>query len=304
MRIARKVLKWVGITLGGLIGIIIIAAVVLYFIGTSKINKTYDVEVVAVTVPTDDQAIERGRHFVEAVALCQECHGQDLSGEDKLEEDALFGTYSPRNLTSGRGGIGGTFSDIDYVRAIRHGIGKDGKALVIMPSEFYNKISDSDLGAIIAFLKSLPPVDNEVPETSLGPLGRIFTVMESSLLPATLIDHEAPRPAEPQPGVTREYGEYLAFICSLCHGDALSGGSVPGDEPDAPPAPNLTPGGLLGRWSEADFINTLRTGVTPGSRSLDSENMPWKFFAKMTDDELKAIWMYLQSLPAKKYKEK
>ena len=91
--------------------------------------------------------------------------------------------------------------------------------------------------------------------------------------------------------------------CSLCHGDALSGGSVPGDEGDAPPAPNLTPGGLLGRWSEADFINTLRTGVTPGSRSLDSENMPWKFFAKMTDDELKAIWLYLQSLPAKKYKE-
>ena len=274
MRIALKILKWVGITLGGLIGVIIIAAVVLYFIGSSKINKTYDVEVVAVTVPTDDQAIERGRHFVEAVALCQECHGQDLSGEDKLEEDTLFGTYSPRNLTPGRGGIGGTFSDIDYVRAIRHGIGKDGKALVIMPAEFFNKISDSDLGAIIAFLKNLPPVDNEVPETSLGPLGRIFTVLESSLLPTTLIDHDAPRPAEPQPGVTVEYGRYMTIMCSLCHGDALSGGSVPGDEPDAPPAPNLTPGGGLARWSEADFINTLRTGNTPDGRSLDSENMP------------------------------
>ena len=303
MHIALKILKWVGITLGGLIGVIIIAAVVLYVIGSTKVNKTYDVEVVAVTVPTDDQAIERGRHFVEAVALCQECHGENLGGDD-LEEDPLFGTYSPRNLTPGRGGIGGTFSDIDYVRAIRHGIGKDGKALVIMPSEFYNKISDSDLGDIIAFLKSLPPVDNEVPETSLGPLGRIFTVLESSLLPATLIDHEAPRPAEPQPGVTVEYGQYMAFMCSLCHGDALSGGSVPGDEPDAPPAPNLTPGGGLARWSEADFINTLRTGTTPDGRSLDSEFMPWERFAKKTDDELKAIRMYLQSLPAKEFKEK
>ena len=304
MRIARKVLKWGGIVLGGLIGVLVIALAVLYFIGSGKVNKTYDVEVVAVTVPTGDQAIERGRHFVEAIALCQECHGDNLSGEDNLEEDPLFGTYSPRNLTPGRGGIGGTFSDIDYTRAIRHGVGKDGKALVIMPSEFYNKISDSDLGAIIAFLKSLPPVDNEVPETSLGPLGRICTVLESSLLPATLIDHEAPRPAEPQPGVTREYGEYLTFMCSLCHGDALSGGSVPGDEPDAPPAPNLTPGGPLRLWSEADFINTLRTGVTPGGRSLDSENMPWEYFTKMTDDELEAIWMYLQSLPAKEFKEK
>ena len=255
-------------------------------------------------MPTGDQAIERGRHFVEAIALCQECHGEDLSDEDKLEEDPLFGTCSPRNLTPGRGGIGGTFSDIDYTRAIRHGIGKDGKALVIMPSEFFNKISDSDLGAIIAFLKSLPPVGNEVPETSLGPLGRIFTVLESSLLPATLIDHEAPRPAEPQPGVTKEYGHYTAFMCSLCHGDALSGGSVPGDEADAPPAPNLTHGGPLRLWSEAYFINTLRTGVTPGGRSLDSENMPWKFFTKMTDAELKAIWLYLKSLPAKEFKEK
>ncbi|MCZ6790100.1 MAG: cytochrome C, partial [Chloroflexi bacterium] len=65
-----------------------------------------------------------------------------------------------------------------------------------------------------------------------------------------------------------------------------------------------TPGGGLARWSEADFINTLRTGTTPDGRQLDDENMPWKFFTKMTEDELKAIWMYLQSLPAKEFKEK
>ena len=135
---------------------------------------------------------------------------------------------------------------------------------------------------VAQFSQRLPPVDNEVPETSSGPLGRIITVLKSSLLPAALIDHDAPRPAEPQPGVTVEYGRYMDFICSLCHGDALSGGSVPSDESDASPAPNLTPGG----------------------RSLDSENMLWKFFTKMTDDELKAIWLYLQSLPAKEFKEK
>ena len=298
----KKVLKWVGIVLGGLIGIIILAAVVLYIIGTFKINKTYDIQVAAVAVPTDAQAIERGRHIVEAIALCTECHAENLGG-DILADDPVFGTLVPSNLTSGRGGIGGTYTDIDYVRAIRHGVGKDGKALAIMPSEFFNKISDADLGAIIAYLKVLPSVDNELPETSLGPLGRIFTLLDSSILPATLIDHEAPRPPEPQVGVTEEYGSYLAFVCTVCHGENLSGGSVPGGDPNAPLAPNLTPGGALGSWTDAQFVNTIRTGITPIGRSLDGEFMPWETFAKMTDDELGAIWLYLTSLPPREFQE-
>ena len=157
----KKVLKSVGIVLGGLVGIIILAAVVLYVIGTFKVNKTYDIQVAAVAVPTDTQSIERGRHFVEAIGLCMLCHGDDLGG-NILEDDPVFGTFAPRNLTSGQGGIGATFTDIDYVRAIRHGVGRDNQSLLIMPSEFYNEISDADLGAIIAYLKDLPPVDKEI----------------------------------------------------------------------------------------------------------------------------------------------
>ena len=276
---------------------IAIALVVLYFVGTAKINKTFDVDVADIVIPTNEAAIERGRHFVQAIALCQECHTPNLAGE-VTDEDALFGVFAPRNLTSGQGGIGGTFSDLDYVRAIRHGIGQDGKALLIMPSEFYNKISDADLGAIIAYLKSLPPVDNEIPDTSLRFLGRIIAVLDSSLVPANLIDHEDPRPAEPVPGVTKEYGEYLGFMCALCHGKNLAGGSVPGDEPDAPKAPNITPGGAPGSWDQAQFISTMRTGRTPSGKLLDGEFMPWPYFTRMTNDELAAVWLYLQSLPA------
>ncbi len=297
---ALKILKWVGIVLGGLIGIIVIAAVVLYFVGSAKVNKRYDIQVAAVTVPTSEQAIERGRHFVEAIGLCMECHTNNLGGEI-MGDDPMFGTLVARNLTSGQGGIAGTFTDLDYVRAIRHGIGQDGKALVIMPSEFFNAISDADLGAIIAYLKTLPPVDNELSDTSLGPLGRLLALVDGSLIPATLIDHDAPRPAEPQIGVTKAYGEYLAFTCSLCHGESLSGGSVPVDDPNAPLAPNLTPGGALGRWTDAQFVSTLRTGTTPSGKQLDSEFMPWKTFRNMTDDELMAVWLYLQSLPARDF---
>lgn len=293
----RRILKWAGIVVGGLVGLILITIVVLYFVGTAKINRTFQVRVAEVVIPTDQAAIERGEHFLEAVAFCQKCHTQNLGGE--VVSDDLFGVYAPRNLTSGRGGIGETFNDIDYVRAIRHGIGRDGKTLLFMPTEIYSEISDADLGAIIAYLKSLPPVDNELPDTSLSVITRILTGVNSSGLSASLIVHDAPRPAEPVPGVTREYGEYLAFSCSRCHGDNLAGGTVGGFEPDAPKAPNITPGGAPGNWNQAQFVSTMRTGVTPSGRVLDPEFMPWLYFTKMTDDELNAVWLYLESLPAR-----
>ena len=73
---------------------------------------------------------------------------------------------------------------------------------------------------------------------------------------------------------------------------------MPGGEAGAPDAPNITPAGDIGRWSEKEFMNALRTGVTPGGDQLDKENMPWDHFAQMTDDELKAVWLYLKSVPA------
>ena len=97
----------------------------------------------------------------------------------------LLTTLAASNLTSGLGGKGREYTDIDFVRAIRHGIGKDRKSLVIMPSQYFNKFSDEDVGAIVAYLKSLPPVDNEDAHTSLGPLGRIIALFDTEILPAS-----------------------------------------------------------------------------------------------------------------------
>ena len=290
----KKALKWAGIAFGGLVGVIVIVLVVLYFLGGSRVNKTYDIEVASVAVSNEAGAIERGRHFVEAIALCQECHGENLAG-DVLEDSFLFGEIMPSNLTSGRGGVGGAYTDADFARAIRHGITREGKGIIIMPSERFNVFGDEDLGAIIAYLRSLPPVDNELPKTSAGPLARLIAVLDSSIIAAQVIDHAAPRLPSPTPGVTPEYGEYLATMCTLCHGEDFGGGKPPGEDVFAP---NLTSGGTPGTWSEADFINTIRTGVTPGRNQLDEENMPWNRFRLMTDDELKAIWSFLRSLPA------
>ena len=289
-----RYLKWTGITLGGLVTLLILLVVILSGIGGMRVTKTYDFQVAAVDVPADPASIERGRQFIEAVALCQECHGEKFEGQ-VLEDDPMFGRFAPANLTSGVGGVGGSLTDEDYVRAIRHGVNRDGKAIFVMPSELYTEIGDDDLGAMIAYLKSLPPVENEVPKSKAGVIARILTVFDPALFPALTIDHTATRPSVPVPGVTTGYGEYLAVMCTLCHGENLGGGKIPGESDVR--APNLTRGSALVAWSEDDFIQTLRTGTTPFGNKLKKEDMPWERFGMMTDDELKAVWLYLQSLP-------
>ena len=203
--------------------------------------------------------------------------------------------YAP-NLTSGEGGTG-DFTDEDFVRAIRHGVGPDGKRLAIMPSEFYTGFSEEDLGAIIAYLKSLPPQDNEVGDPNLR-LGRAFVVIGADdVFEYEKIDHDAPLPDAVEEGITPEYGEYLAsIICTACHGDSLSGGTLP---LGGPSAPNITPGGLLADYSLDDFFAVFREGMTKDGRKIDDEeSMPWSDLGGMTDDDLEAIYVFLQSLPA------
>ena len=302
----RRILKWFGLIAGGLLGVALILLVVLFLIGSRKINRTYDVEIASIVIPTDAERIASGKRYVETLGACQVCHGQNLGGPNIDEcgaapcigysKDSLFGEVFPKNLTSGRGGTGGVFTDEDYVRAIRHGIGRDNKSLFMMPSDNYNSISDEDLGNIIAYLKTLPPVDNQQAEAGMAPVGRILTAFVGGLLAASQIDHEAARPISPEVGVTVEYGRYLAGVCTICHGDDLTGGEVPSG--DRVRAPNITQDGAPGSWTESQFTVTIRSGMTPAGNLLDPRFMPWNRFNAMTDDELGALWLYLQTLPA------
>jgi Cytochrome c553 len=296
----RKFLKWMGIVMASLIGLLVVAFVVLYVIGTVRWNKLhgkYEVPVETISIPTDQASIARGEHIA-TIRMCRSCHTETLSGQSD-SVPALI-TLSIPNLTAGAGGVGNTNTTEDWVRAIRHGVGHDGRGLVLMPSGVFYHLSDEDLGSLIAYLKSLPAVDNELPKSDLGPLGRVMLTLGQlppEIVPNVIsIDHEAPRPAAPEPGVTVEYGKYLATTCALCHGSNFNGQMISEGGPEYL-APNLTPGGEMHAWSEEDFMRTLKTGVTPSGHQL-KDVMPWKYFGQMTDDELKAVWMYLQSLPA------
>lgn len=291
-----KILKWIGIILGGLIVLVILAASGMIVSTNSRFSKTYDVTPAPLSVAIADGDLAIGEHWAEM--HCRACHGEDLGGNTEFFDDPSIGYYDAPNLTSGKGGIGASYTDEDWVRAIRHGIKSNGSSVFIMPSNDFYYLSDADLAGIIAYIKSMPPVDREIREPNLKPFAKILYAVGAfgNLLYAETIQHDV-RPSAPAVGVTPEYGEYLANAhgCKSCHGEALSGAQPA--EPGAPLAPNLTPGGELATWTEADFMNTLRTGVTPSGHEL-SESMPWQGLGKMTDDELKAVWLYLQALPA------
>lgn len=292
--IVRKILKIVGWILGGLITLIVIAGLVVYFISQSGINKTYAVEPAAVAIPNDAAAVAEGERIA-TFRGCRDCHGANMAGKTFI--DGPLGTITGANLTSGKGGIGASYSDVDWVRAIRHGIGNDGKGLWVMPSREYNTLSDSDVGNLIAYIKQLPPVDTDHPANTLSMLGRALYVFDQvPLLNAENIDHTV-QTAAPQPGVTVEYGKYLASSCTGCHGQNYGGGKIPGSDAGAPSAANLTPAGHLSSWTEDQFITTIRTGLTPEGKNIDPAYMPWTAFAKMSDDELKALFMFLKTLP-------
>lgn len=294
----RRVLKWTGIGFGGIVVLIVIAGVILYFRGSSRADRNYEIQVEEIEIPTNPEAIARGKQLVTAPTGCWSCHGANLGGDVLIEEPG-FGTLYAPNLTSGKGGVGATYTDQDWVRSIRHGVAPDGNGLVLMPSDIFANLSEDDLGAIIAYVKSVPPVDNDVPEPSIGFLANILFGAELLLDPlaAEWIDHEAPFVQAPGPGATKEYGEYLVSIgfCQMCHGADLAGGKL---DPMSPSAPNLTTRGFAGQWSQDQFIRTLRFGVTPDGKQIDPEMMPWDIFTGMSDEELEAIWLYLQSLPA------
>jgi mono/diheme cytochrome c family protein len=291
----KKILKWVGIILGTLVVLLAIVFGVLLGIGTARANQDHEIAVVVPPIPTDTEAIQRGQHLAVAILTCTSCHGEKLEGKLEFAIPGLLTVPTP-NLTAGVGGIGIFYTDEDWVLAIQHGVGYDGRALFIMPSQAFSHLSQEDMGVLIAYLKSVPPVDSAWPERRIEPMARVMMAV-GAFPPFAVdnIDHALPPQAAPEPGMDVAYGKYLTRTCTECHGAELNGKPFgpPGEEV---PSPNLTPGGPLAAWREEDFIKTMRTGVPPGGRTL-SEDMPWKSFGQMTDEELQAVWLYLQSLP-------
>lgn len=293
----KNVLKWIGLVVVGLI--LIVAVTAIYYINNFeyRIGRTFDITPQEFSIPDDSLALAEGKRLVNI--HCTMCHGNDLGGTEFFN-DPMMGSIPASNLTPGEGGIGSQYSSIDFVRAIRHGVKKDGKAAFVMPSKEFQHLSDRDLGYIVAYLQTLRPVDKRWGGPHLTLLARALAGMGmfGDVLNAENINHQALVSVRaPRAAVTTNYGKYLVRIsgCQSCHGEQLNG-KQPG-EPGAPFAPNITPGGALGKWSRDQFISTIRTGTTPENRKLNPKYMPYEGFKHMTDEELSAIYLFLGGQP-------
>jgi len=296
----KRVLKWIGYFVGGVVAIIVVALAVVYVRSSSRLSRTYptqaDADAEALTFPTDSAGIERGHHLVVAVGKCTFCHGDNLGGK-LVSDNGMFAHLWSANLTRGKGGVGATFNNADYIRAIRYGVKPDGKPIIFMPSDAYTHFSDADLAVIIAYVKSVPPVNQVTSPPRIGPVMRVLSVMvpEFPFTTAEHINQGEARPASVPAGINAAYGDYLVTTgaCKGCHNPNLSGGG----KINGVAAANLTPAGI-GSWKEADFFKALRMGVRPDGRIL-SAVMPWPYTKNLTDDELHAMWMYIRSIKAR-----
>ena len=321
----KKLLMWVG----GLVVLFIISGLVGIYVSSQKrLNRVYEISDEQIVIPVSDEAVKRGKHIFKFRG-CQACHSAgggytvtnkefgmqahlNLPSQDVplmeghvYMDDPAVGRVIASNLTTGEGGVGSGYTDEGWVKAIRHGVRMDGNPLLFMPSVEFYFLSDGDLGDVIAYIKTAPPVNNLLPQSRISLLGRIVMTLvpQITFIPAELIPHDAPRPFAPPVGVTSDYGEYLSYSCKVCHGLNMSGGLIPGFPASWPPALNLTwgEGSALPGWDDEDFIHTMRTGETPGGVQLRSEYMPWTSYRYMNDDELRAVWAYLKSLPPMDY---
>ena len=292
----RTVLRWSARIAAVTLLLILVAAGAVYGLSERRLHAHYDVRSHPFAARTDAGAVAEGARLV-TVKGCVDCHGANLTG-NVIIDDPLVGRLAGPNLT--RGGRGATLSDEDWERAVRHGVRRDGASLAVMPSNEFNGLSDADLGAIVAYVRSLPADTTPTVPVRAGPLIRtLFVAGQVDLASASSIDHARPHPASVVAEPTAAFGKYLAQGCTGCHGAGFSGGKIPGAPPDWKPAANITPEGI-GRYTEADFMRVLRAGRRPDGSAVDSL-MPYRLMKHMTDVELRALYAYLRTVPPRPY---
>lgn len=281
-----RVLKWISIGLGGLLGLLVVAAFIFALVGHDRLNGTDELSPALAHLQADSAVIARGEH-VARIHGCQGCHGETLGGD--VVADMPLGRFVASNLTSGHGGIASSYRDEDWDHAIRFGVRPDHRAIVpVMPFRLYNHLSDADAAALIVYLKQLAPIDNALPPTTVRLPGYIVVGIGGM---QQLFGHLSQPPRTSPPPGTTAYGAYLAStICADCHGEGLLGGKHPA--PDAPPGPSLV---AAAYWSQPQFATAVRTGIAPGNRKL-SGWMPSPQLKHLTDEETRSLYEYIQTL--------
>lgn len=275
-----------------------IAVVTVKALSERKANRVVAIDVRPVAYASGEAAITLGGYLFRSRG-CSECHGVDGGGKVVIDDPNGLHVESP-NITLGTGSAVSGDAEVDWVRAIRGGVDRDGHPLLIMPGEDYNRLTDEDLAALAAYVRALPPVADK-PAIIRFPLIvqalYAFGVVRDA---AEKIDHALPASQPVPAAVTVEHGAYVANMCIGCHRRDLTGGTIAGAPPSWPPAADLTPrsGSAMARYDTGEkFVAMMRTGRRPDGSTV-STVMPFPSLAATDETDQLALHAYLRSLPA------
>ncbi len=315
--IVNKGLKVAGLSLAGIVGIVLLLSAGATLYALMGYRKTWDVPLPRTRTIRDSAVIARGEYIVYGPGRCADCHASDsvrprlfkgeevpLTGGEGI--NTYLGTWSAPNLTSDSATGIGAVSDGQLARMIRHGVNREGRvALPFM--DVYANLTEKDLVAVLSYLRSLPPSPGMPPVSRVNLMGKITL--------AYFIKPYSPEPSPPAESLAADtsarYGEYLANTlcgCRSCHtarnlktgkylAPFFSGGLAfrsklrPGF---VYVSPNLTPDSATGHiasWNEDYFVSRFRAGLLIG----DSP-MPWGSFTRISDADLRALYRYLRGL--------
>ena len=315
----KLILKGLGIFVGVLLLLIIILVVYVQLAWDRPVSRPAP----QMTAPKDEETLARGEYLYKYTLICWQCHGAE--GSNSPEEPQAGGLEFDLSEIGPPGGFGvvygsnitpdpetgiGEWTDGEIVRAIREGLDPEGHILFpIMEAEWWKGLNDEDTLALVAYMRSLEPVHNEVQENRYSFAAiMLFGLRIVNAQPAT----STPVVAPPK-DATAEYGEYLATHASMCVGchtprdpnsgqfdlsRPFAGGLFPfPEEGFNTTGTNLTPDVAtgIGNWSEEQFTIAMRTGLRPDGTVM-LPFMPWPSYNRWSEDDLRAVWLYLRSL--------
>lgn len=289
-KLSRHWLRRVAVVGCSLLTLLFGAATALALVGFSRLNTQYSNPVPQLTLASTPALVANGERFARSCAGCHSANGNlPLSGHDFFgsEGGPPIGSLWAPNLTPAQLA---DWSDGEIIRAIREGVGRDGRSLMVMPSSSFRHLSDEDVLSLVAYLRSQPAIEPLSPPRRISVLGAILVAIAP---PDAFLSAQPPLTdpvIAPPRGPTAAYGSYLTRIeCQGCHAANLAG-TQPSDT-GPPPGPNLTT--IPQRMAADAFVTLLRTGRFPDG-SMIGPNMPIKYLEKMSDDDMRAIYAHLK----------
>lgn len=270
----KRVLRWTAI---GLVSIVGLACLVVYGGSEYRRRQTFDIAATPIIIPADFASRAHGQQIF-VTRGCAGCHGEGMQGKVFFDEKNIARLVAPNVPKVIRG-----YTDAEIARVLRHGVRPNGRGVAVMPASMFYNLDDEDVGALIAYLRSLPVKPDTLPPTELRILARVGLLTGQYKLEPLNITHDAPRPPKgPDPAAL---GRYTAMSsCTECHGMKLEG---------SPDTPALS---IVAGYSAAEFAKLMREGVPRDGRKLGlMGSTARRRFSHFTDEEVAGLYAYLSN---------